>query len=216
MELFSKLEDSDDSGSDVSETVLAPFVEDEISCLPDLVVEDLTNNELDEFLSDESSLASLTLDDGTPSIKPRPYQLEMVQESLSKSIIIAMDTGSGKTHCAVMRMQYELERILPGQLIWFLAPTVSLVLQQYEYIQSQISTVQVKFLSGADGVDRWTEQSLWDGILKNVGVVISTYQILLDALSHAFVKMERLALIVFDEGMFYSLFVLRELTFISA
>jgi len=62
--------------------------------------------------------------------------------------------------------------------------------------------VQIKFLSGADGVDRWTEQSLWDGVLKNVRVVVSTYQILLDALTHAFVKMETLALIVFDEGTF--------------
>jgi len=117
------MDDSDDSASDISVTVLAPFVDDELPCLPDQVVEDLTNKEPDEFLSDESSLASLTLEDGTPSIKPRPYQLEMVQESLSKNIIIAMDTGSGKTHCAVMRMQYELERVRPGQLIWFLAPT---------------------------------------------------------------------------------------------
>jgi ERCC4-related helicase len=85
-------------------------------------------------------------------------------------------------------------------LIWFLAPTVSLCLQQFEYIESQLATVQVRFLSGADGVDRWSEQSLWDGILKNVKVVVSTYDILLDALTHAFVKMESLALIVFDEG----------------
>jgi ERCC4-related helicase len=61
--------------------------------------------------------------------------------------------------------------------------------------------VQIKFLSGADGVDRWTEQTLWDSILSNVDVVVSTYQILADALSHGFVKMESLALIVFDEGM---------------
>lgn len=73
-------------------------------------------------------------------------------------------------------------------------------MQQFEYIESQLATVQVRFLSGADGVDRWSEQSLWDGILKNVKVVVSTYDILLDALTHAFVKMESLALIVFDEG----------------
>jgi ERCC4-related helicase len=105
-----------------------------------------------------------------------------------------------------MRIQYELERILPSQvsaeLVWFLAPTVSLCSQQYEYIESQLSAVQVKFLSGADGVERWTEQSLWDGVLRNVRVVVSTYQILLDALTHAFVKMDQLALIVFDEGIF--------------
>ena len=117
-----------------------------------------------------------------------------------------------------MRIQYELERMLPDQvcvtlwfwkrvtdklcqLIWFLAPTVSLCSQQFEYIESQISAVQVKFLSGADGVDRWTDQSLWDGVLSNVKIVVSTYQILMDALTHAFVKMESLAFIIFDEGM---------------
>lgn len=45
-----------------------------------------------------------------------------------------------------------------------------------------------------------SEQSLWDAVLLNVKVVVSTYQILLDALNHAFVRIESLALIVFDEG----------------
>jgi hypothetical protein len=90
------MEVSDDSASDVSETVLAPFDEDELPRLLDEVVEDQTN-EVDDLLSDDDSHASL-IDDGIPAIKPRPYQLEMVQESLSKNIIIAMDTGSGKTH----------------------------------------------------------------------------------------------------------------------
>jgi hypothetical protein len=45
-----------------------------------------------------------------------------------------------------------------------------------------------------------TEKRLWDAVLHNVKVVVSTYQILLDALTHAFVHMESLALIVFDEG----------------
>jgi superfamily II DNA or RNA helicase len=91
------MQDSDDSASDVSETVLAPFDEDDLPRLPDEVVEDQTN-EVDDFLSDDDSPASLHLENGTPAIKPRPYQLEMVEESLSKNIIIAMDTGSGKTH----------------------------------------------------------------------------------------------------------------------
>ena len=60
----------------------------------------------------------------------------------------------------------------------------------------------MKYLSGADGVDRWTEQNLWNAVLQDVKIVVSTYQILLDALTHAFVKIESLALIVFDEGLF--------------
>ena len=77
---------------------------------------------------------------------------------------------------------------------------MSLCAQQFEYIKAQIPSVQVKFLSGADGVDRWSEQNLWDAVLKNVKIVVSTYQILLDALSHGFLRMNSLGLIVFDEG----------------
>ena len=39
-----------------------------------------------------------------------------------------------------------------------------------------------------------------DAILKDVKVVVSPYQVLLDALTHGFVRMERLSLIIFDEG----------------
>jgi len=88
---------SDDSASDVSEIIFEPFEEDGLSRLPQDIVEDPTGP-INDLLSDEGSLSPLTLDDGTPSAKPRPYQLEMVQESLNKNIIIAMDTGSGRTH----------------------------------------------------------------------------------------------------------------------
>ena len=54
-----------------------------------------------------------------------------------------------------------------------------------------------------------TEQRLWDAVLHNVKVVVSTYQIMLDVLSHAFVRMESLSLIVFDEGWWPSPYILR-------
>ncbi|KAK2625820.1 hypothetical protein QTJ16_005132 [Diplocarpon rosae] len=175
---------------------------------------------IDDSLSDVESQDSLDLNDGPPVIKARPYQKEMLEESLKRNIIVAMDTGSGKTQIAVMRMQHELEHMFSNQvinynlsfrnpadsfeIIWFLAPTVALSAQQFGYISSQITSVQSKFLSGADGVDRWTAQSHWDAVLKNIKIVVSTYQILLDALTHGFVLMESLALIVFDEGNFPS------------
>jgi len=77
---------------------------------------------------------------------------------------------------------------------------VSLCSQQYEYIKSQVTSVQIKFLSGEDNVERWTQQRHWKVVLRSVSVVVSTYQILYDALSHGFVRMESLALIIFDEG----------------
>jgi ERCC4-related helicase len=40
----------------------------------------------------------------------RGYQLEMLEESLTHNLIIALDTGSGKTHIAILRMKIEAER----------------------------------------------------------------------------------------------------------
>ncbi|KAF7895452.1 uncharacterized protein EAF01_009414 [Botrytis porri] len=133
-------------------------------------------------------------------VTPRTYQLEMLEESLKRNVIVAMDTGSGKTHVAVLRMLAELERMKPDKIIWFLAPTVALCTQHHEYLELNISSVLIKLLIGADGVDRWTEQRQWDAILKDVKIVVSPYQVLLDALTHGFVRMGRLSLIIVDEA----------------
>lgn len=86
------------------------------------------------------------------------------------------------------------------KIVWFLAPTVALCDQQFKVLKSQIPAVQIKFVSGNDKVDTWSEKGVWDDFLKNVGVVVSTYEILRDAISHAFVEMHTLSLLVFDEG----------------
>lgn len=41
----------------------------------------------------------------------RAYQQELLEESLKRNLIIALDTGSGKTHIAVLRMKLEAERV---------------------------------------------------------------------------------------------------------
>jgi hypothetical protein len=40
----------------------------------------------------------------------RGYQREMLEGGLTKNLIIALDTGSGKTHITVLRMKIEAER----------------------------------------------------------------------------------------------------------
>lgn len=42
--------------------------------------------------------------------KSRGYQQEMLEESLKRNIVIALDTGSGKTHIAILRLKHEAER----------------------------------------------------------------------------------------------------------
>lgn len=87
-----------------------------------------------------------------------------------------------------------------SQRIWFLASTVALCEQQFKVITRQIPSVQVKLLIGDSNVDSWSSQGMWAEFLLNVKIVVSTYQILHDAISHGFVSLSSLALVVFDEG----------------
>lgn len=84
--------------------------------------------------------------------------------------------------------------------MWVLAPTVTLCEQHGKTFEHHLPSYNVLVLNGQDDVDHWTEQNIWDSVLHNVRIVLSTHQVLLDALSHAFVKMDELALLVFDEG----------------
>ncbi|CAD6442536.1 bfe48028-85c3-4dec-9829-fa7c77296083 [Sclerotinia trifoliorum] len=163
------------------------------------IVEDLCSITIESAVENEDNISEEERGRDV-IVTPRTYQLEMLEESLKRNIIVAMDTGSGKTHVAVLRILAELERMEPDKLIWFLAPTVALCTQHNEYLQLNISSVLVKLLVGSDGVDRWTEQRQWDAILKDVKIAVSPYQVLLDALTHGFVRMERLSLIIFDEA----------------
>jgi ERCC4-related helicase len=72
--------------------------------------------------------------------------------------------------------------------------------QQARVFGYNLPSYNVLVLSGQDGVDHWAEQSVWDSVLHNVRIVVSTHQILYDALAHGFVKMDDLALLIFDEG----------------
>jgi ERCC4-related helicase len=111
-----------------------------------------------------------------------------------------MDTGSGKTQIAVLRISAELDRCLPEQLVWFLCPTIALATQQHGVLSKQLPAFPCLLLSGNDGVERWKSKGIWDAALENIRVVVSTHQVLLDALIHGCITMPCLALLVFDEG----------------
>ena len=72
--------------------------------------------------------------------------------------------------------------------------------QQHRYFCARLPSTRIRLLVGSDNVDRWSEQRIWDAALDKVNLVISTHKILEDALAHAFVKLENLSLLVFDEG----------------
>jgi ERCC4-related helicase len=72
--------------------------------------------------------------------------------------------------------------------------------QQAQVLQTQIAFAQVRVLSSNERVEAWSSTKVWDAALLNVKIVVSTPQVLLDALSHAFVRIDGLSLLVIDEG----------------
>ncbi|EAU81005.1 hypothetical protein CC1G_03181 [Coprinopsis cinerea okayama7 len=135
----------------------------------------------------------------TKIIATRAYQQEMLDESLRRNIIIALDTGSGKTHIAVLRIKHELERE-NRKICWFLAPTVALCQQQQSVIKTYIPG-PVGLISGAHQPDQWKNAALWKSVLETHRVIVSTPQVFLDALRHGYINMGlQIGLLVFDEA----------------
>ncbi|KAJ7126945.1 hypothetical protein C8R44DRAFT_979675 [Mycena epipterygia] len=132
-------------------------------------------------------------------LSTRGYQQEMLDESLHRNIIIALDTGSGKTHIAVLRMKIEAERE-PNKISWFLAPTVALCEQQRLVIQTALP-VSVGLISGSVEPEQWKDESLWRSVLSTHRIMVTTPQVLLDALRHGYINMGRdIGLLIFDEA----------------
>jgi endoribonuclease Dicer len=85
------------------------------------------------------------------------------------------------------------------KLSWFVAPTVALVEQQKEVISTYIP-VSVGMVSGASEPDQWKDRILWQKIVDTHRVMVTTPQVLLDALRHGYVSLGAdISLIVFDE-----------------
>ncbi|KIJ13098.1 hypothetical protein PAXINDRAFT_136464 [Paxillus involutus ATCC 200175] len=128
----------------------------------------------------------------------RSYQQEMLDASLVENIIVAQDTGSGKTHIAVLRMKIECDRE-PHKVSWFIAPTVALCEQQQDVIKKAIGSVGL--IHGGLEPKQWTDPNLWKDVLRKNRVVVSTPQVLLDALSHGYISLGReIGLLIFDEA----------------
>jgi len=163
--------------------------------------------------------------DGEPSLvttfPTRGYQQEMLEESLRRNIIIALDTGAGKTHIAVLRMKRETESesrkvcvcaifccvaqaiiciTNSTQVSWFITPTVALARQQQAVIAGHIP-VSVGLISGTNEPDQWKDPELWRRVLNTHRIVVSTPDVLLNALRHGYVHLGRdIGLLVFDEA----------------
>ncbi|KAL6231901.1 hypothetical protein BDW75DRAFT_233236 [Aspergillus navahoensis] len=86
-------------------------------------------------------------------------------------------------------------------LIWFLCPTVTLCEQHLISINRHIPPMYSRCFTSNDNIDHWKAKKIWDAAtLQGVRVAVSTYQVLFDALSHGFVQIDWLSLLIFDEA----------------
>ncbi|KAF4352221.1 hypothetical protein F8388_003618, partial [Cannabis sativa] len=113
---------------------------------------------------------------------------------MEENIIVYLGTGCGKTHIAVLLM-YELRNQIKkpqNDICVFLAPTVALVQQQAKVIEESVD-FKVGICCGS------TKQAYWKKNIKQYEVLVMTPDILLHCLSHCNIKMDSIALLIFDE-----------------
>ncbi|RVX68028.1 hypothetical protein B0A52_08439 [Exophiala mesophila] len=134
----------------------------------------------------------------SPPLQSRAYQIEIFEKSMRENIIAMLATGSGKTQIAKLRIEAELQKSV-DKLVWFTAPSVVLAIQQHSFLSQQLPAFNFRLVTGQDNADYW-DQSTWDRALLNINTVISTPQILLDALDSGFLALSNFSLIVVDEA----------------
>uniref|UniRef100_A0A803KMM7 Uncharacterized protein n=1 Tax=Chenopodium quinoa TaxID=63459 RepID=A0A803KMM7_CHEQI len=130
----------------------------------------------------------------------RSYQLDALEKAMKQNTIVFLETGSGKTLIAVMLLRsyaYFLRRPTQSNIAVFLVPTVVLVKQQAEVIELHTDLKVGKYW-GDMGVDFW-DAAIWQKQLDEHEVIVMTPKILLDALSHTYIKLDKIKVLIFDE-----------------
>ncbi|XP_068665056.1 endoribonuclease Dicer homolog 2 [Aristolochia californica] len=140
-----------------------------------------------------------------PAPEPEPeefarfYQLEALEKAKKENTIVFLETGSGKTLIAIMLLRnYAHQLRKPSEMVAvFLVPTVVLVKQQAEAIETHVD-LKVRKLWGDMGTDFWSAKN-WEDELREYEVFVMTPAILLRNLQHRFFKLEMINLLIFDE-----------------
>ncbi|KZV22561.1 dicer-like protein 4-like [Dorcoceras hygrometricum] len=133
-----------------------------------------------------------------PRIIARKYQIDLCMKAVEENVIVYLGTGCGKTHIAVLVI-YEMGHLIKKpqkNVCIFLAPTVALVQQQAKVIAKSIDFKVGTYCGSSMNL---RSKYNWEKELEEHEVLVMTPQILLHNLSHCFIKIELIALLIFDE-----------------
>nr|GMD28858.1 dicer-like protein 4 [Ipomoea batatas] len=167
-----------------------------------------STSRLTPLIIDELSGLSLGDDEEAPVEESKPvkdprriarkYQINLCEKALEENVIVYLGTGCGKTHIAVLLM-HEMGHLIrkpKKNVCVFLAPTVALVEQQAKVIEE---SVDFKVATYCGNLKHLKNHHDWEKELEHYEVLVMTPQILLQNLSHCFIRMEKIALLIFDE-----------------
>ncbi|KAI3705990.1 hypothetical protein L1987_76242 [Smallanthus sonchifolius] len=129
----------------------------------------------------------------------RSYQIEALEQAIKENTIVFLETGSGKTLIAIMLLRhyaYLLRKPSPYIAV-FLVPTVVLVKQQAEYVRKHLA-LKVEEYWGEKGVDFWNAAD-WKKQKEENQLLVMTPDILRNALSHRFLTLDVIKVLIFDE-----------------
>ncbi|KAG9246055.1 dicer-like protein [Calycina marina] len=136
---------------------------------------------------------------------PRAYQTELFDLAKEKNVIAVLDTGSGKTLIAVLLLRHvfaqELEDRARGKakkVSFFLVDSVTLVFQQHAVLKANLDQPMNMFC-GDMGTDLWNPE-IWAKHLNENMVIVCTAEVLRHCLAHAFITIEQINLLIFDEA----------------
>ncbi|KAE8682671.1 Dicer-like protein 4 [Hibiscus syriacus] len=148
-----------------------------------------------EIRGDETKVVEKEKD---PRTIARKYQLELCKKAMEENIIVYLETGCGKTHIAVLLI-YELGHLIrkpQKRICIFLAPTVALVQQQARVIEDSLDFKVGTFCGNCRHLKNHHD---WEKEIEQYEVLVMTPQILLRSLYHCFIRMDLIALLIFDE-----------------
>ena len=125
------------------------------------------------------------------SVEKRDYQISMVKTALETHTLIVLPTGLGKTTIALLIMAEKLTKT-DGKCL-FLAPTRVLVHQHFTSLQKFLDNVDISMVTGES--DQTKRERAWDN-----RIVCATPQTALKDLKRGIIKLQDVALIIFDEA----------------
>jgi endoribonuclease Dicer len=139
---------------------------------------------------------------------PREYQVELFERAKEKNLIVVLPTGTGKTLIAALLIRHTVEQeliersakdpSLEPRTTFFLVDKVSLVHQQWKVLNSNLSHNVARFHGQIGGA--MATPGFWKGQLESNMVIVCTAEILRKCLSHGYLRMNQINLLVFDEA----------------